>query len=375
MARRGHGEGTINKLPSGRWRAQVSVGGRRLSATRDTRRECQDWIREITRQIAAGLTYDGTKTTLRQFILAWLETKRSALRPQTHEQYARLARKYIIPGLGQHTMNELNAARIQAFYDQLQKDGAGARTVEVVHAIVHGCLKHALRLGLVPVNPAAAAIVPRPKKAEMKVWTEAQVSQFLISIAGHRNEILYHLALATGMRRGELLGLQWGDIDWPARTISVRRQVYRPSGGGFIFQEPKTERGQRQVMIGTGIIERLRDQLARVDHMRDAENWQEYDLIFPSAVGTPQNGYNISRDFKKLALAAGLPAIRFHDCRHTAASLMLSHGIPPMIVAGMLGHSLAVLMARYAHFIPSTQSQAAELMDSLTTPVKIDLHK
>lgn len=368
MAKRGHMEGTFTQLPSGKWRVQIMVDGHRMGVTRPTRRECQDWLKTTVQQIDQGITYDAAQTTVGDYMAGWLANKATTNRIQTNEQYQRIARLYIYPKMGYLKLKDLTPGRVQAFYDELLAGGTGERTIEVVHTVLHGALRQALRLGLIPRNPAQAAIVPRPKRSEMQVWTESQVSTFLLFIRGHRLEILYQLALATGMRRGELVGLQWDDVDWTGRTIRVQRQVCVPEGGGFIFQEPKSRSGVRAVQVGPGIIERLREQQTKVDQLRQAAGarWQEYNLIFPSGVGTPMNGFNVSRIFREQVDAAGLPPIRFHDTRHTAASLMLTHGIPAIIVAGILGHSLAVLHDRYAHFIPSSQETAADLMDGLT---------
>jgi len=128
--------------------------------------------------------------------------------------------------------------------------------------------------------------------------------------------------------------------------------------------------------LGSGAIDKLRKQLANIDMMRriSREKWQEYDLVFPKMTGMPQNSDHLTREFLALVRASGLPRIRLHDCRHTAATIMLNHGIPPVIVAGMLGHSLAILMNIYTHFIPDMQDGAAQLMDEVTSPIEIDLH-
>jgi len=337
--------------------------------------EAVEWLRKTRGQIEQGLTYDSTRTTLGELLAGWLKQKKTRLRVATGEQYDWAAANYLAPGLGEVKLRDLTPARIQRFYDDLLARETGARTIQVVHAVLHGCLDHAARLGLTARNPADGLIVPKPVKTEMMVWTESQVSAFLIHVQGQRNEILYHLALATGMRRGELLGLKWGDVDWPGSTIRVQRQVFEPQGASFVFQEPKSERGRRSIELGIGLIERLREQSNRVALARQMARgrWQEYDLIFPSGVGTPQGAGSLHRDFKRLVLGSGLPALRFHDCRHIAASIMLSHGIPLVIVAGILGHSLAVLMDKYAHFIPNMQSEAARLMDGITSPVAVDI--
>lgn len=373
--RRAANEGAVYRLPNGRWRAQVRTRGGRISHTADSEREAAAWARQVCAQAAQGLTYDAARTRLDEFLAGWLRQKQTMLRPATTEQYDWAAANYICPGIGKMLLREISPAVVQRFYDQLLADGAGARTVQVVHAVMHGCMDHAARLGLTARNPADGLIVPRPKKQEMMVWTESQVSQFLTSVRGERNEVLYRLALATGMRRGELLGLKWGDIDWLAATIRVRRQVFEPRGGGFIFQEPKSDRGRRSIQLGGGIIEQLRGQIEQVDLARKMARgrWKEHDLIFPSTVGTPQGGGFVSREFKRLAERAGLPAIRFHGCRHTAASIMLMRARPPLEVAGILGHSLAVLMERYAHYIPDQQGETARLMDEITMVIPIEI--
>jgi integrase len=365
--RRASKDGTIYQLPSGHWRGQVSIDGRRMSHTAPTQAEIRRWIKEITGQIEAGLTYDAAQTMLNEFLTGWLAQKKTALRTATYQQYDWLAKTHIIPELGKFKLQEITPARVQKFYDDMLTRGVGVRAIRVTHGVLHGCMNHAARLGLMARNPCAVCILPKQENKEMAVWTESHVSQFLITVKGHRNEILYHLALATGMRRGELLGLKWSDIDWLARTLKVQRQVCQPNEGGWKFQEPKSDRGKRSIELGKGMLERLREQEKKINLERRAigERWKENDLIFPSSVGTPQGGSRLTNEFLKLAHDAGLPRIRFHDCRHTAASIMLSHGVPPVIVAGILGHSLAMLMDKYAHFIPSSQGIVAKLMDEL----------
>lgn len=361
------------QLPSGSWRAQVTLQGRRLSHTCKSQQGAREWIRKVAGQIEQGLTYDAERTRVGTWLESWLKNKRAQLRTATIQQYEWVAEKYLLPELGRIRLRELTPARIQAYYDSLLREGRGERTIQCVHIVLYGCLEQAARIGLVARNPAAVCILPKTSRGEMQVWTENQVSEFLIFVSGQRNEILYQTALATGMRRGELLGLKWQDVDWLARTVTVRRQAFHPQGGGWVMQEPKTERGRRSVQLGAGMVERLREQMAKVELTRKIarDRWQEHDLIFPSTQGTPQGGTSISHEFQALVTRSGLPRLRFHDLRHTAATIMLSHGIPPVIVAGMLGHSLGVLMERYAHFIPSMQGEAARLMDEVTSPVKV----
>jgi integrase len=225
------------------------------------------------------------------------------------------------------------------------------------------------------MNYADLVESPKPERHEMQVWDESQVSLFLNQTP---DSAFYRLAFATGMRRGEIIGLKWIDLDWRSGILTVRRQVYEPQGGGWRFQEPKSRAGIRSIRLGPQILEMLRVQFNRtIPLMRQlaGDRWQENDLIFPSSNGKPRNGYQVSKQFHSLAEQAGLPAIRFHDIRHTAASIMLMHGEPPVRVAMILGQGLAVLLSTYAHYIPDDSSRAAILMDEITgVYIAPDLH-
>lgn len=377
MTRRPKGSGSICQLSSGSWRALVTIDRKRVSHTAKTKKEAAAWLKNIIGQVEQGLTIAGAKTKFDQVLDSWLEVKRNKLRASTLEQYEQLSRLYIKPHLGNLTAKDLSAARLQVLYHDLQAEGVGARTIELTHTILHGCLKYAHRLGLVAQNWAALAEAPRSVKQEMSIWSENQVNQFLANLTDHPDRIFYRMAFSTGMRRGELIGLQWADLDWQSGVLVVRRQVYEPTGGGWRFQEPKTERGKRPIRLGPGMVEALRSQFNEIlPKMRGfaGDRWQEHDLIFPSRVGTPRGGCNVSNQFKALIKTAGLPQIRFHDIRHTAASHLLLHGEPPIRVAAILGQSLAVLLQTYAHYLKTDdQASSSALMDSLTTPIPVDL--
>lgn len=376
MGKRSHGEGTVYRKTDGSWRAQVTIDGQRLSFSAPTRKACAKWLQSILGQIEQGLTYDATRTTYGDYLDGWLSQKQTVLRIHTIEQYQRTIHKYILPYLKTIKLNELTPGRIQGLYDQLRQRGVTPRAVQVVHAVIYGSLQQALKLGIIGRNPADAVVKPAVIKREMQVWNESQISQFLVAIQGHRNETLYRLALATGMRRGELVGLQWIDVDWLGQSIYVQRQVTQPDGGGFEFTSTKTNAGRRKISLGDGLIQAFRAQYDRVQTLRAAvgKNWKENDLVFPSMVGTPIDGYNLSKEFQDLAAIAGVQKIRFHDLRHTAASMMLNHGIPVIVVSRILGHSKpSITMDIYGHIIPGMQDQAASLMDQITTVVSVEV--
>jgi len=373
MTKRSHGEGQLYRRPNGSYTARVTLDGRRVSKTFKLRRDALEWIETIRSQSRQGLTYDSSKTTVSELLNEWLKIKTTQLRPATQESYKRMARLYIKPAIGRLRLSDLNAARVQKLYSDLEKRGIGTRTIEHTHTVLHGFLKHAHRLGLVAQNWTEMVEVPRRTKREMQVWDENQVNLFLQYV---KSDLFYRLAFSTGMRRGEILGLQWKDVDWASGMLKVSRQVYSPEGGGFIFQTPKTERSTRAIRLGRGLLDALKHQYSEIIPLMQAiagAAWREYDLIFPSQKGTPRDGYNVSKEFHRLAAEAGLPLIRFHDIRHTAASIMLLHGEPPVRVAGILGQTVAVLMSTYSHYIPDNQETAANLMDAITTVNQIEL--
>jgi len=178
------------------------------------------------------------------------------------------------------------------------------------------------------------------------------------------------MAITTGMRQGELLGLKWIDVDGAASQLHIRRKVQRIPKKGFVFSPPKTQVGIRLIQLGPETMRQLIEHRQRQDAERSVVDWVEHDLVFPSLMGNPTDQRNLIRFFKRLLKRAGLPDIRFHDLRHTAATLMLLNGIPLIVVSRRLGHSKpSVTLDIYGHYIPGMQQEAASLMDELVTPI------
>ncbi len=251
--RRGDNEGTLYKLPNGRWRAQVSIDGSRASFTAYDKSECQAWVRKTLDQVGQGWNYAGGKITLGEYLKVWLENNRASLRLNTYDQYRRTVEKHILPYIGSMRLMDLRPERVERLYASLLKDGIGVRTVRVVHAVLHRSLAKAMRYGIVLHNPTDGAALPQYKHAEMLVWDETQVSQFLIAAKGSRYEALYHLAVTTGMRMGELFGLQWSDLYWVSGKIHISRQVQHVPGQSWSFVEPETRSGLRTIKVGEGV--------------------------------------------------------------------------------------------------------------------------
>jgi len=376
IKKRGNNEGSIFRRKNGSWRAQATLQGCRLSKTFNTRKEAQQWLKETINQIDNGLTYASTQLTLGQFLDSWLISTKSSYRSSTWEQYHRVIQRYINPQLGIIKIHDLRPDQIQGLYNHLISNGTGEWTVIKVHNVLHGALAHAFKTGMIPRNPASQTIRPKEPVKEMRVLDENQISQLLISVKDTQWETLLHLAISTGMRQMEILGLCWDDLDWVKQTIFVHRQLVRSNSKNIQYAPLKTRYSRRIIELGARTIELLRVQDKRQHEMRLAagERWNEYNLIFTTRYGGKIHPRNLLRGYKNVLRKANLPENRFHDLRHTAASLMLNLGIPVIVVSRRLGHARpSITLDVYGHLIPSMQSEAAQRIDDFVTPLEIDI--
>jgi integrase len=229
-------------------------------------------------------------------------------------------------------------------------------------------LGQAVKDGFVPRNVAEAVDAPRVVNKQMHPLTSEQARVLMEAAKGDRHEALYVLAVTTGLRRGELLGLKWEDIDHEARVLRVRRAL---ASDARTFVEPKTAKSRRGVRLTTYSLDAVREHRERqLNERRSLDGlWRDHGLVFPSRVGTPLNPENlVERSFKPLLERAGLPSIRFHDLRHTCATLLLSKGVNPKIVQEMLGHAnISVTLDTYSHVLPDMQEVAVAAMDEVFT--------
>ena len=372
--KRGQNTGSVYKRKDGRMVAQVTVQGKPIYKYVKNRREGEKWIKEKQSQIDAGLSFMGTQITVKDYLQEWLKTIQSSVRPKTIEQYIQIVNQHITPAVGMIKLSDLRPDHVQSFYNAKLRNGASSRTVGLIHAVFHRALHQALKLGLIIRNPTDAVTRPKLQRMEMHAFDDSQARNLLLTARGSRIEVLLNLAISTGLREGELLGLKWGDLDWNARKLHIQRQAHRIKFEGLVFSPPKTNAGRRAITLGKGMIDKLREQAKIVKTMREfaGDRWEENDLIFPNVHGKIQDPANLLKIFKELLVEAGLPEIRFHDLRHTAATLMLQQGIHPKVVQERLGHSdISLTLNTYSHVLPSMQEEAAEKMDELLTPIDI----
>ena len=372
--KRGQNEGSVFQRKDGLWVGAVTINGERLSKYEKTQKAAREWVKTTLAQVDSGLTFAGAQVKMKEFLEQWLITAKSSIRLRTFEQYTQVVNQHLVPVLGNLKLKDLRPDHIQTLYNSKLASGSSSRTVIIIHSVIHRALNHAVKLGLVGRNPADAVSHPRMPHREMQTLTDNQVRELILVAKGTPLEAMYQLAVTTGLRQGELLGLRWSDLEWKTRKLKIQRQLQRYKETGLVFVEPKTAAGRRVVTVGSATIQKLREHFNGQQLLRQASSnrWKDYDLIFPSSIGTPMENTNLLKRFKADLKKAGLPDIRFHDLRHTAATLMLQQGVHPKVVQERLGHSeIGMTLNTYSHVLPSMQDEAAEKLDELFTPIDV----
>jgi integrase len=262
----------------------------------------------------------------------------------------------------------LEPRQVQKLYADLLAQGQAPASVRQLHAVLRRAFSQAVKWDTVARNVVALATPPRVARHEIQPLTAAQARTLLEAARGGRLEALYVMALSSGMRLGELLGLRWSDVDLDGGIVQVRQILVRmPSG--LRFGEPKTKRSRRRISLSTGVRDSLRQHRARqaTERLRLGPVWEDYDLVFANEIGKPLDAGNfLRRDFWRALNKAGLPRCRFHDLRHTCATLLLQQGVHPKVVSELLGHgSIGLTLDTYSHIIPDMQQHAATTIDGL----------
>jgi integrase len=292
----------------------------------------------------------------------------AGLRDSTWVSYRMNVQKHLVPGLGAVELQRLTPAQLNVFYRELltrgRRNTAGGlapKTVRYIHSILHRALRDAVRWGFVVRNVADAADPPKPKTPEMRVWSPAQLRVFLDHVRTDRLYAAWLLAATTGMRRGEILGLRWSDLDLEAGRVAVRRPRIVVDYQVQV-SEPKTAKGRRSLALDPATVAALRAHRARQAEERLAvgSRYQDSELVFTRLDGTGFHPERFSSWFRQHVRAAGLPRIRLHDVRHSYATAALAAGVPAKVVSERLGHAaIAITMDTYSHVLPGLDEQAA----------------
>jgi len=355
MGRRTKGEGSIVKRTDGRWQGAYQDNGKRRYVYGKTRKEAAAKLREALWNVSTGKVED-SNITLEAYLSDWLNTTKNTLRFSTFKRYEQIVRVHLIPGLGGIKLKNLSPTPIQDLYQKKIK-ALSPRTVQYIHATLRRALAHAVRLGLLTRNVADLVDPPRLQKREITPLNVEEVNRLFRAIEGHPLEALFVLAVTTGLRRGEMLGLYWNDIDLDQGILQVKRSLALTKGGP-VFNPPKTNKGKRSVRLSRICIKAL------IKHKSLQEN---NVLVFPNHEGEPRRSNNVlNSTFNRIKKKGNLPDIRFHDLRHTCATLLLGKGVHPKIVQELLGHStISITLDTYSHILPNMQEKAVEAMEDI----------
>ena len=367
--RRGNGEGSIYQRADGRWCATHSVGcapdGRRRRQTifGESKEDVQNQLASARSKMLEGAFTEPSKLRVSAFLERWLEdASRPTIRATTHASYKGVIDNHIAPRISGVILTKLSPIHVQALYADMERDDKSPRLRQLTHAVLRRALKQALRWGLVSRNACDAVDPPRVPKSEVAALSAEQVGTLFKAAEKHRLYALFVLAIGTGMRMGELFALQWRNVDLKNARLQVRHTLMELKGK-LTLTEPKTSKSRRRIDLPDSAVEALKAHRLQLI----AAGFGEHPWVFCNSTGGPLRRSHFHRQvFKPLLKKANLPDMRFHDLRHTSASLLLAAGIHPKVVQERLGHSqIGITLDTYSHVLPTMGVEAAKKLDGV----------
>ncbi|GAA6525039.1 site-specific integrase [Intrasporangium sp. DVR] len=378
MSRRANGEGSIYQRQDGRWTGAVYVynrdGGRqRRQVYGKTRAEASAKVTELLGLNQKHIPAAPIAVTVQDFGTGWVSRLgTSGLKPATVSNYAWVLNRYVYPRLGRVRLVTLSPQHVRDLLTSVADMGVSARTVQLTRAVLRSMLADAERDQLVHRNVAALVKGPRVERQEVVPWTPEEAHRFLASLEDHRLHALFAVGVALGLRKGELLALRWEDVDLDARALRVRGTVQRLGKGiGLVTGSPKTGRSRRTLPLPRVLVATLKAHRAAQAAEREeaGSRWQDPGIVFATRRGTVIEPRNLNRLLDQSIERAGVRRIRFHDLRHTCASLLLAQGVSPRVVMELLGHTqLSMTTDLYGHVMPSSLRSAADALDGVFGP-------
>jgi integrase len=361
------------------WQVRIFLGRDENGKTRffnqtvkGKRKDAVSLERKKIQELEAGVSIEHTKIIVNEYLDKWLElAARPRLRARTYDDYESYLNRYVRPLMGTRRLTSITPLDVQGIYTALSKRGLTARTIRYTHAILASAFKQAVRWQILHTNPAAMVELPKITRREMSVLSAEDCSLFLNAAKADRWYVIFSLAISTGMRPEEYLGLQWKDVDLVEGRVSIQRGlVWHRKGGGWTFEEPKTSKSRRTIPLPSTVGRELAShrRLQLEGRIRLGPAYQDFDLVFATEIGTPILTSNLTRrHFKPILKKAGLPmTIRLYDLRHTCATLLLQANTSPKVVAERLGHSTIVLtLDTYSHVLPTMQKDASDQLERM----------
>jgi integrase len=367
--RRGRGEGGVYQRDDGLWVGAVSLGydgngkRRRRTVYGNTKQEAQEKLRQVQQQADHGQLLDAPDVTLDTYLQTWLVALKGTVSDGTHTYYSDHVRLHITPRIGGTKLKCLTAAVVQTFYGRLAEDGVSVALRQKVGVTLGVALAQAVRLKLIVANPVRDVRKPRPERKEMAALTADQLRAFLSAAESDRLHALYVTALDTGARQGELFGLQWQDIDFDSGCLFIRRAL-RERKGHLSLGPPKTAQSRRRIDLSRYCLDALNDHRARM--LANGHCRPEAPVFCDTDGGYLRKSNVVRRSFTPTLKRAGVPLVRFHDLRHTLATVLLSAGEGVKVVSERLGHANSSMTLNiYAHVAPGAQARAAARIDGI----------
>lgn len=387
MGRAANGNGTIRKktvTKNGKeytyWEARCTVGydpgtGKQIqkSITGKTQKEVATKLKQMSLDVGNGTYRVPCNLTVKGWLEAWQKDYMGDVKASTKYLYSRNVDLYIIPNLGAVKLDSLTTPMIQKLYNQLTSENQDSgkplspKTIKNIHGILHKALQQAVENGVIRANPSDACKLPRVEKKDIQPLDDTQVSEFLKAICGHPYEYLYKIALFTGIREGEVLGLTWDCLDLDAGTLTVKQQLRREQhkDGQFYFSKPKNNK-TRVLTLAPSVVKLFRLQKLEQNgkRLKAGKRWMERDLVFSNETGDFLSHRVIYRCFKELVKEIGTPSTRFHDLRHTYAVMAIQSGDDIKTVQENLGHATAAFtLDVYGHVTAQMKKASADRME------------
>lgn len=362
-----------------KWSFSVDIGrdpetGKRKQKTVSgfkTKKEAEKACAELIAQIENGDYIDESKETYGEYLLEYMEnTARHSVRPSTYDFHLFIAKKHIIPEIGKVKLKDLKPRHLQKMYSKKAQEGLAASYIRNMHAVISKSLRKAVEWGLIKENAASAATPPRIEKRQVTTWSLEEANHFLSMIKKRKTGnskfyIAYVLAIYCGMRKGEILGLRWQDCDLENGFIRIQQTLVK-ANGKLSFQEPKTKGSIRTIVVPDFALQALKAHKVKQNEvkLRLGAAYEDHDLVVANWTGTMVLPTDINYDFKLACDFAGVPQIRFHDLRHTHATLLLQLGENPKVVSERLGHAdVNITLNTYSHVLPTMQKDLAQNFD------------
>lgn len=336
-------------------------------AVKGSKKQAETRLTELLAQLDTGTYMKPSKTTVAEFLDKWLaDYAKPKLSPRGFERYAGIIRQHFKPDFGSLMLSQLRPEHLQKHYAARRGAGLSARTIKYHHAVIHKALETAVKWGLMARNVADGVDAPAERRNEMQTWNEDEIARFLEAAKTSQYYALFYTALFTGMRRSELLGLQWQDVDFTYSQVYVSRGLHHLKDGSYVFTQPKSEKSRRTIALPPSayLVLKAHREKREAEASMLARPLTDDALVFGTVDGKPFRPNTVTRAWQTLANRAGVKAIRLHDARHTHATIMLKQGVHPKIVQERLGHtSIEMTLDIYSHVAPGMQQAAAAGFD------------